>query len=1219
MVIKHKINTSLENAYYNILWRLDSVGANYETENHIVPKWDPTARDEYGNQYPKPDPDTVDTGTAWIKVLFKDRKQVLVYFCCHLVECKTCTYDKFITVYNYTDDIGDTNLQSILPWLALKYYDDRSSDDSDRTVYFKAKSYNGNALEFYAPEYTVIGTEPCDYVDNAGNPCKNGTITTKVTPKGNDNTYIPAPTIELKTVCPKCNGSGKLNTVTELVKGGWLMLYEFYINVDNGYYKELQKVTDFNIELYRDPETHRPLNSLEAVYELIEKTKAENEGKPINEQTDLSNHIFAIPIFTQNIEMNYDTNKLTTKWIISGFRFYQTNYVDKDGKLIPLKAYAFWIPYTAPRKNIPDDYNRLGVSDCQLSSQDESGSIQIQVEPEYYDCGLMYRLGGIKNFLKHCGEVETNAATIHTPLVETYTDISNTDKIWNFICRKDKNLPIFPFDNNTLYISETSKPFEVDLYKNNNHTFKNILAQKTASNYSPLDAAVIKPEDPVPEVEPTGNENKIPVYPIDYFYGIEHITNLDMSKYLQLSNASNNSTYEFKNGYGHTVLGAGDIFLQSYFNSIPGLIINNYTKILNLCFNFHITIPEDKINKQVYPHDSHLTVFTLRITYGDIDDNGNTFTSGHHLLTKQIQMDASDVYKSIYIDDDGNICYVWPTSINIIDYVLISGVSDIDIPFKNKRIYFSISYLGSPESNPYDISAMDITVEVTALSNIQRVSFKTASLVNTNINLLPKIEYNYNNYPEGIFNYYQNKFDTSIENYIFYKYHNELMDREPTDNGLTLIPDTIESQKKYKGFLNLMYQRKLRSIYTKQDSRDDYFTCPICQGDTNIKCDFCNGKRKLSMYDYNKNPNYNPNDASKGPEILVRYTCPDINNIDHEQGISCANRCRICAGTKSMVRYYYYNALEFKNLTEYNGKNPVDIESLSNLDALNIKNRILTNKVKEKGSTLKEPYLNYLIRKYYNVPVQGTELDFDKYYEYYNMAINNTVFYILNGNFTSYYYYVRNDHIKVNYGYNYIYATKTVDRKTWDRDKSTFTDNTVLYRVISDPTDVDNMIGFYVITETDVKTEDTNFANARLQRIYFDKSWVYSNLLNDMTFNKFNTFIENKHNVVGKHQDLERIDITGEKLPSYAHIHNDDEQLVDTRCTTCNGTGIDPEDETKPCPLCGGSGDYPDNLQPETLYFEKAVYSYSSSEYINTNNISFEVDDQVSVDDLVEH
>ena len=104
MVIKHKINTNLEDAYYNILWRVQNAGLNYETENHIIPVWNPNARDEYGNQYPKPDPDSVGTGTAWIKIIFKDRKQVFVYFCCHLVECKTCTYDRFITVYNYTDD-----------------------------------------------------------------------------------------------------------------------------------------------------------------------------------------------------------------------------------------------------------------------------------------------------------------------------------------------------------------------------------------------------------------------------------------------------------------------------------------------------------------------------------------------------------------------------------------------------------------------------------------------------------------------------------------------------------------------------------------------------------------------------------------------------------------------------------------------------------------------------------------------------------------------------------------------------------------------------------------------------------------------------------------------------------------------------------------------------------------------------------------------------------
>lgn len=1243
MVIKHKINTSLEDAYYNILWRLDNVGANYETENHIVPKWDPNARDEYGNQYPKPDPDTVGTGTAWIKILFKDRKQVLVYFCCHLVECKTCTYDRFITVYNYTDDIGDTNLQCMLPWLALEYYGNIESTTGKQMIYFNIVNDKTKNIQYYAPVATVKSETKCTHPG-----CVNGTITTEITvPRGNDNTYMPAPTIKVNTICPECNGTGK-KSVRELVNGGTLNFYEFYIKTDSWPYEE--KITDFNTLIYIDGSTYRPLNSLEDVYALIEKTNAENEGKEYYEREDLSKYIFPIPVFDKITTKDLETGEITTKWIIKDYRYYQTNYTDKDGNLIPLKAYVWWQkPEDSEFRTDQDTYNNLGVSDVYNTGYPNFIDKQIFVEESRYSMYYVYRSGGIKNFLKHCGEIETLDGTLHTPLIETYTDVSNTDKIWNFICQKDKNLPIFPFSNNTLYVSETNNPFKVDLYKNNNLVFKNILAQKTASNNSPLDSKLLKPTDAWPDPD----DRTTSIYPIDYFYGTTHITNFsdddkdydpEYGKWLNFINASNNSTIAYRNSYGDDTVDANDQ------NAIPGLAFTNYTRSLVVTFKCHITIPEDKVDKYVRPPESDtgaLTLFKLNIGYAYINEDGTsndfpytvTYTDSFVVDLPYIfnlNIPTYKVLNSAKYDADNNLYYEWPTAFTLTCTAVIDTKFSHNFYIPIKNIHFCFSLIQQTENNPYDIKALDINAEIIALSNIPTYgivdnTLKRSTEQYTNINLLPKIEYNYNNYPEGVFNYYQNKFDTSIENYIFYKYNNNkssyfdigLMPYETTDNGITLIPDTIESQKKYKGFLNIMYQRKLRSIYAKLDSREDYFTCPVCLGNEKVKCDYCNGKRRLRMYDYNLNPDYNPKNADNGPEVLVRYPCPAYvdGSVDHDIGICIDNRCRICAGTKSMVRYYYYNTLEFKDLTEYNGKTPVDVPSLSDLDSLNIKNKVLTNTVTEKGSKLSEPYINYLIRKYYSVQVEGTEKDFNKYYEYYNLAINNTVFYILNGQFTSYYYHIGSgQHIKVDYGYNYIYSTVTVDKKTWDKNESQYQDDTVLYRVISNADDVDNMIGFYVITETDVKTQDDNFANARVQRIYFDKNWVYTNLLKDMTFNKFNTFTEEQHNVVGKYQDFITKEYQGDATGKmYAHVHDDTEKIVETRCTTCNGTGIDPEDETKPCPLCGGTGDYPNDLQSESLYYEKAVYAYSSSEYINTNNISFEVDDQVSVDDLEVH
>ena len=1027
MVITHKKSTKLETAYYNIIWRLNNAGIKYETENHIIPQYNPDARDENGNPYPEPAPDTVGTGTAWIKIFHEDHKIVFVYFCCHLVECKTCTYDRFITVYNYTDDVKDTNLQGMLPALTLKYYSDREESDKDRTVFFDEFSLNDLGYEYISAKKPVT-----DATETTCETCNGkGTVESETTvPSGNP--YIKPVTIKINTTCPDCNGTGKTveETTENFARIYTFNVYGFYVKksaeehdiIDNrindgvreglpdddpsnlgegGLVKyakrlytsensydpedapvaELSKITTYNTELYLN--NGKLLNSVNEIYELIEKTNVNNKNLPEDEKVDLSKYLFAIPVFREYLIRDED-NKPANDYELIDFRFYQTNYVDQYGKLIPIVAFcAFDTQRNSRTPYFSDGYNELGYSD---RSSFPLYPEHIQYNPNKvagmfpsYTHGDIYTQKGIKNFTKHCGEIETANGTVTAeqkvivrPMISTFTDISQTDRVWNFICYKDKNLPIVPCDRDTLYISETTWPYKMDLYKDDHVKFNNILSQKTAAYVEPLDSKLLGP----------GEE------------------------------------------------------------------------------------------------------------------------------------------------------------------------------------------------------------------------------------LLPKIQYNYNNYPEGVFTYYQTNYGTYIENYIFHKYGEDhlmdvYLDTEGTDEQIKLIPDTIESQKEYHGFMNILYEKKLRSIYTKMDTHNDFVVCPACNGMDDIDCAFCGNKRKLSIFDCNIKSIESDDDMHKLLEdnSLKRYVCPSINDIDHEHRASCYGRCRCCAGTKSVIRYYYLKAFEFKNLTEYDGKLPKEVPDLSDIEALDIIGKVLESKVKEKGSATEEAYLNYIVRKHYDVEeAPGEELDV-AYSQLYNAAANNLVFYILNGNFIAYYFWNGYTHVKVDYGYNYIYSTKTYSKKEWEKIKDTEDGHksTLLYRIISTEQEIDDMVGFYSINVPNVKIDyqdvSSIFEGATVQRIYFDKSWVYSNLLSDMTFKHFNMFTEKESLIVGNHQSTE----------DYVHIHDEEEDIVQSRCPTCSGTG---EVDGAPCETCGGTGDYPDNVLKENLYYTRQLYCYTSLPYINTDNISFEVNDQ---------
>lgn len=1268
MVITHKKSTHLEDAYYNIIWRLNNAGIKYETENNIVPRYDPNARDEYGNPYPEPDPDTVGTGTAWIKIFFEDRKQVFVYFCCHLVECKTCTYDRFITVYNYTDDVKDTNLQGMLPVLTLKYYADREESDGDRIVYFNEITLEDlgiTELKFKKPIVTNQVETVCETCEG------KGTVESETTvPSGNP--YKPPVKIKINTTCPDCHGTGK--NITESPDNYCTIekfkVYGFYVKksqeegdiIDNRindgnrpglpdddpsnlgedglirYAKrlytnknsydptdvpeealsELSKVTTYNTQLYLD-ENGNPLSTVEEIYDLIAKTNVNNNNLTANgeEEVDLSKYLFAIPIFKEFIDLTAEEPK--TDYKIVDFRFYQTNYVDQHGKLIPINAYCCFSTQRVTSgpdiELLTNGYNPLGVSD--ITRLPQIGSTYQQYNPttetgvwyyQGYDTCLVYESGGIRNFTKHCGEVEvvdsssSKQKRLINPTICTYTDISQTDKVWNFICYKDKNLPIVPFDADTLYIAQTTWPYKVDLYKDEHVTFKNILSQKSAAYIEPLDAPVLTPKDSPDSTEDPDFLNF--VYPIDTFKGVVNLTTFKdihvipgstytpWEKALYLEAVSNNNTVICDKGISKT-----------YPDNIAGIVFNNNTFRIAMGVKMHLKLHESY--KDAVPvGTSQIPICNLYIGVQDFDPETGIHI-GEIKPVNTLQIKAKNIKPYYDPEDPTTLCYEWPMSIETYNVFYIDSdyySNTLEFPFKHKRFVFRFDYIDEEHEsdpaiskNPYNYDDVEFSLEVSLTTNMPKYTFSQFGLAYEgveNIALLPKIKYNYNDYPEGVFNYYHTNYGTYIQNYIFNKYSGNMMQSvlNTDEEKIRLIPDTIESQQEYHGFMNVLFEKRLQSIYTKMDSRDDFITCPACKGDTSVDCVLCGNKRKLSMYDYN---NYK-----------VRYACPAMESnsdsaldyMDHEHGISSHYRCRACAGTKSVVRYYYLKAFEFKDLSYYNGKMPVPVD-LNDLS--DIISRVLGATVTEHGSQLSEPYLNYIVRKHYDIII-GQNLDFGNYYSLYNAAVNNLVFYKINGKFIKYLYWNGYKHIEVDYGYNYIYSTKTFNSSDWVPE--TNKDNKVLYRIITEEKDVDEMVGFYRIIVPEVNYNYDDFdttRGVRVQRIYFDKSWVYSNLLNDLTFKHFNLFTEKERQII----------TTKDAFDDAFHVHNEDDQIVEKRCPTCGGTGM-VEDQT--CTTCNGTGAYPDDLPNIKLVTQKSVFTYTSMPYINTKNISFEVYDQES-------
>lgn len=491
--------------------------------------------------------------------------------------------------------------------------------------------------------------------------------------------------------------------------------------------------------------------------------------------------------------------------------------------------------------------------------------------------------------------------------------------------------------------------------------------------------------------------------------------------------------------------------------------------------------------------------FTLTKTGDDTDFDGesiytikikrysyNPETETYEVLYTDYEDPMISIKPSLVQTTGGYYEYVWPTSV------------ENEISFIKKTDLDQDVILGFTLEIPGDIGVYTnilINAEIICLTNATEIDLDGA------YKLFP-VTYDMNTLKEGVFRYYQPVYGSYVDAYMFYPYV-YLPEHEQSIIDLTKV-DTYDINLESKNtYYNILNKSPLKSIYKKSDTRINYSVCPKCEGDSNIACNFCKNKRYITDY--------------KILNFDIRYNCPACNESGKKRLVNkITDRCRCCAGTGDKIEYLYYNCYEFKNLSKYtinNTPEKTNLDEVPTVDSI----KALTVKITLGGETKTWPYLNYLLYKEFEINA-GTEIN-PLYNSYYNWIMYNMVFYKYNGALIKYYYWNGKSHDEVAYGYNYIYSTKTYTGDEWETAQKTARDNKLLYKVLPDANLLNDYIGFYVCS-----------LNGGFVRIYFDKNYVFSNILTSMDFNKFNMFTEETSLISNDDHHHENENIAGENI-----------------------------------------------------------------------------------------
>lgn len=1066
-------STKIETTTNAICYQLEQHGLRYERFNHYKPRYYQT-EGSWGEIIEVENTgDDVGTGYAWIKYYYDDRKFGYIFVCCHLVSCETCTYNRYVTIYNYTDDIADSNIPGDVPVLATLPLPEDTDELDPTTLYYDYTEFTP----------IISGDEVCPICKGNG-----GIICTICNGSGYQTikSKIAGRVVTSQITCPKCHGDKYIKEYHECTTCN-----------GTGEIKTIVSIVDKQ-PIYGT----KPCSTCQGTGEIsIECNKCHGTG--------LGNATYG------NTQ--------------SAYYFYMDKSRDEDGNLVCLSPYSKKIkaitdlnqiePYTDNLyvKYNPDmvlddhhkpDENPYDISDPSYSALDELHHLEFYKRdytdnmgenyiPTYVATDIGTQEAAIANYATHC-------------VTKTFTEIDDINGIMNYVLYKDKNCPILQINDDINFAMENwNIDYSFEDSTNNTYQLSAFKDHIMGSDYTSLDVSGGAASGPYSSYFIAGS-----LYPknteIDYL-----ANNLDTTTYPW--NASTplsgfamdiiaNKIGNIEYGQAKTTSTEGDLKISKYNEILTHdltdcrlggqLTLTDFRSIFvgpsgetgwsafsgvrNYISHYLIDKITVALDYTISNYDEHYT--------GDYDK----YLYTESFFEKELDYDLVPIYPTVDELNDGAenepIGY-YKNYKSFYKFDLVTDDNEL-IPIPNGIDHFGIGarikvYTRNP-SHPVEPLYNQQTVFTSAIRVNPSIDFIIANNIDSNKTSyetlvshfnLPYIQYDYNdyivndnantNYPtnESCYNYYWLEYGSYINAFKWFTFDN-------AGHILYDKPDTFELHETYKNkYGNFITQHKLKSIYTKNEYPKDY--------------------------------------EHTSPYNAYRLECPTCSG---EYIDSISARCRTCAGSFVKQFYYYYECNDFRDASEYDDKTghakPVDLNTaIPTIDDIAPVTVYITDPATQEVKKESWPYVKYAAYHYYST----LETD-EKYAEAVEAVKYNTVLFKYSGDVNRYYWWNGTKHIMVNMGYKHIYRTKVVTKDTLiledddgnivpgenSMDFETFevynNDELVLYRVLAKLEDLDDIIGFY----------GYNLDTKKYQRIYMYNKHVFNSITEHSTdFNYF--------------------------------------------------------------------------------------------------------------------
>ncbi len=1178
----------IEDAIAFLEWQFNEHNIRYEISKNIVPRMihsDP--RDESSQMIENPEKTLIGTGSAWIKYYYADKKFGFIYICSHLIACEACEYERYIRVYNYTDDSHDTSLIGDVPINALAALPDNTDNLDATTVYYNYITFNCD----------MAGNGTCEVCNGTGfNKCSacQGTGIYKV------KRTVRGVSIDIDTSCTLCGGSGyakiQISCITCDGKGYIGTARPRPCTTCAGTGKQICNICTLCGGSGKNKSGKYCSGKVYFTYMDSVRDEETNELIPLQnykfDQTEVKSIIDLVEVqnYPEYLCVYYNSE-------LDKIQFYNANYKNADGQPIAL--------------NVLFDVDSITTIEDNVKITEEV--------PVHEDSTLNLALGSLKvrgnvdsilpiavsNYAEHSDHPDP----LHPKYQfknKTFSDFEHMWDVWNYIYWRDRNLPIFPINENTIKYGMEDVNISYS-FENLGYDWFKLYDLKTdlmGCDYTGLDS-----------------ETKLLFYKGSYSIQnqgkVDPGASIQYFNFLRQTGTINYSSIDLSDGQGARYSTGVHIDTAGTYRFIFNVTINGikpvpgYFDVQNTSTErgFYISNNSSGVPGQGSITDMVKILIPAKSVKFDYEAELKKYTAKQIEELSKLQLKDLTIEQFCMLHEIGSYCVIPETyttkvaiDVNITDKAVYNFVCNYA---SVNNGYFSAHYsIGDIAFDVICIKLSEDQIETITNDDIEQMLSQT--YIDYNYPITSHLEEDETSgevilvkdyIPENCYNYYWMEFNNYIGSFMWYSY-------DPNGNILVNKPDTYELHKKIdKKYFNFLTINRLKSIYVK-----DVYPDTIPEGALD-GVDLDDEEAITEAIGF-----------ISSPELAWHLPCPNCSESESSTGMitNMINRCRCCAGSQVRTRYYYYDCYNFVDVTNYeSGHAPVvDLDITPTTE--DIPDVVIHKYDIKTGKTITETYnyLRYIIEKYYNVlQPDSTASDEEraKYELYKKQAQYDTVLYKMSGDNNKFYYWDGVKHVEVNMGYKFIYKTSVVEEDdliiqrgdslvigknaTTVNEDGTVTvnniDNTRLYHVFLNEKRLDERIGFY----------GYNIGTGVWERIYLYEPWVIKCLTakrNDFNYFKVGySIIDNNSHT--HEADIVCPDCAGNKTIS-CPLCEGSGKVSGEDCTRCAGTG------TIDCPTCNGVGTI---AHSDTEYRETHCYKYFTDEPevdpVSMYNINMEV------------